>query len=214
MLARIVTDHEASDLGIWYNEYTAVCIGNEGFAHCFGEQPQYDEKVYFLRPNCLDVMGPNCVAGEPLNWGMEDTGLNVYVVDATEDGNRGLDLNDCANVVERYWGNWWIVDGVLEIEIISKEPDYPVSYVNLIEELEPSRADTRPTCELISGPNNSAPMTISMECDLMVADTSGRFIETLGVFTKGTHNVELPTTFSFYVFSDKSSKMKPSVIFK
>jgi len=72
--------------------------------------------------------------------------------------------------------------------------------------------DSRPTFKLFCGPKNTVVMTISIECDLMVADSSGRVINSLGIFPKGTHSVELPTAFNCYVFSDKSGAMKSAVI--
>jgi len=212
MLARLITDHSIAALGIGCNEYTAVCIAEDGFAHCYGEYPQYPEQVYFIRPTCLDVAGPICIAGEPLDWGSEGSALHVFVVDATEAGNRGLDLNDWTSGTGGNWENWWVEDGVLEMAAMDEAPDCPVSSVNKVEDLVPLLADSRPSFELFSGPNNTIMMTISIECDLMVADSAGRVVKTLGVFPVGTHSVELPLTFNCYVFNDKSGALKSTVI--
>ena len=212
MLARLITDHSIAALGIGCNEYTAVCIAEDGFAHCYGEYPQYPEQVYFIRPTCLDVAGPICTAGEPLDWGSEGSALHVFVVDATEAGNRGLDLNDWTSGTGGNWENWWVEDGVLEMAAMDEVPDCPVSSVNKVEDLVPLLADSRPSFELFSGPNNTIMMTISIECDLMVADSAGRVVKTLGVFPVGTHSVELPLTFNCYVFNDKSGALKSTVI--
>jgi cyanophycinase-like exopeptidase len=212
MLARLVTDHSIAALGIGCNEYTAVCIADDGFAHCYGEYPQYQEQVYFIRPTCLDVVGPTCVSGSPLDWGSEGSALHVFVVDATEAGNRGLDLNDWTTGTGGTWENWWVENGQLEISAMDAAPDCPVSSVNSVE--EPYTSDTRQSFDLASGPGRSVTMTIAIECDLMVADSSGRVIKNHGVFSQGTHRVELPSTSNCYIFSDTRGALKSAVICK
>jgi hypothetical protein len=87
-----------------------------------------------------------------------------------------------------------------------------VSSVNSVE--EPYTSDTRQSFDLASGPGRSVTMTIAIECDLMVADSSGRVIKNHGVFSQGTHRVELPSTSNCYIFSDTRGALKSAVICK
>ena len=185
-LSRLVTDHGIAALGIGCNEYTAVCIGEDGFAHCYGEYPQYQEQVYFLRPTCLEVPAPDCQQGIPLDWGFEGGALNVYVVDATEPGNRGLDLNDWSTGIGGDWENWWVEDGELMISEMSEEPECSVSSVNSVidfSELEMEFIEIKN----LSGGDFSIRLPISTS--ITISDMSGRIIQNLGEMSAGEHFV-------------------------
>ena len=51
-ISRILTDYGAPAFGIACDEYTAVCIDQNGNARAFGEFPNYDDNAYFLQVNC------------------------------------------------------------------------------------------------------------------------------------------------------------------
>ena len=85
--------------GIASNEYVAVCIGNDGLAHVYGDYPNYNEFAYFIQPNCLWWNSvENCTTGQPLTWNFGGAALITYKVPGTMNGTNYFDLNN--------WGNW------------------------------------------------------------------------------------------------------------
>lgn len=69
-MARILTDWASESRGIACDEYTAVCIDENGIARVFGEYPTSNDNAYFLRPNCglSDYTPEACAKGQPLQW--------------------------------------------------------------------------------------------------------------------------------------------------
>lgn len=85
--------------GIACNEYVAVCVGNDGFAHVYGDYPNYQEYAYFIQPNCLWWNSvENCQPNQPLTWDFGGAALITYKVPGTMNGTNYFDLNN--------WGNW------------------------------------------------------------------------------------------------------------
>jgi cyanophycinase-like exopeptidase len=106
-MARMMTDQGILPLGIACDEYTAVCIGSDGIAHCYGEAPQYEDYAYFARPNCPEPIGPEtCQSGTPLTWNRNGEALKVYRINATADGSRTFDLNNWQTGTGGEWLNW------------------------------------------------------------------------------------------------------------
>jgi cyanophycinase-like exopeptidase len=104
----------AQPLGIACNEYVAVAIDENGIAHCFGEYPDYEEYVYFLRQGCESPFGPEVI--EPMNsltWNRNEAALSVYRANARLDGSATFDLNDwLSNNGDGQWQNWWVENGI------------------------------------------------------------------------------------------------------
>jgi cyanophycinase-like exopeptidase len=73
-LARILTDFQVEGKGIACDEYTAVCIDEDGVARVFGEYPSSNDNAYFLRPNCglTDVSPELCLKNQPLTWSRQN----------------------------------------------------------------------------------------------------------------------------------------------
>ena len=46
-ISRILTDYWAPAFGVACDEYTAVCIDQNGNARAFGEFPNYDDNIFF-----------------------------------------------------------------------------------------------------------------------------------------------------------------------
>ena len=109
-LARILTDYGIEAKGIACNEFTSVCIDNNGIAKVYGEYPQYDEFAYFIQTNCeLDERTPeNCSPGNPLLWNLNNEAVKVYKVPGTLSGNNFLDLKDWKTGSGGSWFNWYI----------------------------------------------------------------------------------------------------------
>jgi hypothetical protein len=99
--------------GIACNEYTAVCIDENGIASVYGDYPNYDEFAYFLQYNC-DAISPlpeNCTSGQPLDWNVNQSAVRVYKVPGTNSGNNTFDLNSWNVGSGGTWHNWWAENG-------------------------------------------------------------------------------------------------------
>jgi len=115
-LARLMTDHGWWAKGIACDEYTAVCIDENGLARVFGDYPTYDENVYFIQPNCelSDWSPENCSAGNALNWNRGGEALSVYHVKGTMSGANTFDLSDWTTGSGGTWEYWSVNNGVLQ----------------------------------------------------------------------------------------------------
>jgi cyanophycinase-like exopeptidase len=111
-LARMATDQGLISRGIACDEYTAVCIDENGNARCFGEYPAYDEDIYFLQANCEVATTPEtCAAGSPLTWNHGGAAVKVYRVKGTLSGDNSFELSDWLTGDGGEWENWWAQDG-------------------------------------------------------------------------------------------------------
>lgn len=101
--------------GIASNEYVAVCIGNDGLAHVYGDYPNYQEFAYFILPNC-NVWNTieNCQSGQPLTWSNGGDALKVYKVPGTMSGTNFYNVNIWNDGVGfgGSWENWSVTNGV------------------------------------------------------------------------------------------------------
>jgi cyanophycinase-like exopeptidase len=112
-LARILTDTGIQARGIACDEYTAVCIDENGLARVYGGYPQYDENAYFIQINC-ELNDPNpeiCEPNTPLTWNHAGKALKVYAVHGTSTGENTFDLNDWQTGTGGRWEHWSVVDG-------------------------------------------------------------------------------------------------------
>ncbi|WP_306640048.1 T9SS type A sorting domain-containing protein [Sanyastnella coralliicola] len=126
-LARMYQDYGVYPKGIACDEYAAVCIDDAGIAWCYGEAPEYDDYVYFLRPNCDGPIGPEvCEAGQPLTWNDNNEAVKVYRINATLDGDQYMNLNNWTDFSGGEWFNGWAEAGVLG-GAASDAPDCAVS---------------------------------------------------------------------------------------
>jgi cyanophycinase-like exopeptidase len=112
-LARILTDYGVQAKGIACNEYTSVCVDQNGLAKVFGDYPAYPETAYFLQTNCeLEVNDPeNCSDGNPLNWNLNGKSVRVYKVNGTNTGTNTFSLNDWSTGSGGTWENWSVDNG-------------------------------------------------------------------------------------------------------
>jgi cyanophycinase-like exopeptidase len=130
-LARILTDKGIAAKGIACNEYTAVCIDENGLASVFGDYPNYPETTYFLQTNCelSDINPENCATSVPLNWNLGGTAIKVYKVNGTNNGANTFDLSDWKTGTGGEWENWHVDNGTL-VETASTQLDCSVSSIN------------------------------------------------------------------------------------
>lgn len=114
-LARMAEATQSRSFGIAANEYTAVCIDENGLARAFGEYPEYEEDVvFFLQANCQDDFLPEVMeAGMPLTWNRGQSAVKVYAIPARTEGSGSMDLSDWQSVQGGEWQNWYVEEGVL-----------------------------------------------------------------------------------------------------
>jgi len=134
-LAKIFMNYGVEAKGIACNEYTAVCIDENGIAHVYGEYPQYDEFAYFVAQNCEydDLIPEVYSSGVPLTWDYLGKVLNVYKVPGTMTGANTFDLNDWQTGSGGEWLNWSVIDGNLS-EVPAPAPNCTTGAVELTEE--------------------------------------------------------------------------------
>lgn len=114
-LARILTDYGVAAKGIACNEYTSVCVDENGLARVYGDYPNYPETAFFLQTNCeLANFSPeNCSPNTPLNWNLNGTAVRVYKVNGTNNGANSFSLSDWETGTGGTWENWYVDNGTL-----------------------------------------------------------------------------------------------------
>ena len=112
-LARALTDYGTVTRGIACDEYTAVCVDENGTARVFGEYPDYEDTAYFIAPNCeLANPAPEmCAPNNALEWNHAGEALKVYEVKGTPDGSNTFDLSTWQSGEGGAWMHWHVVDG-------------------------------------------------------------------------------------------------------
>jgi cyanophycinase-like exopeptidase len=111
-LARYANDNTSRAFGIACNEYTAVCVDENGRANVYGEYPTYPEYAFFLQSNCTNEFLPEtCTNGNPLHWVRNDQALKVYKVPGTLNGQNYFDLSDWQSGSGGEWQNWFVSNG-------------------------------------------------------------------------------------------------------
>ena len=114
-MSRMLNDHGVVAKGIACDEYTAVCIDENGMAYVYGEHPDYDDYAYFLQVNCEYPFNvPETIqANEPLTWNMNGEALKVYFAPGTTDGSVQFDLNNWKEATGGSWQHWYVTNGTL-----------------------------------------------------------------------------------------------------
>ncbi len=111
-LARYATDNNSRAFGIACNEYTAVCINEQGRAYVFGEYPTYPEYAFFLQSNCsTDFMPETCADGQPLTWNQGGEAIKVAKIPGLINGENYIDLTDWTTGSGIIWENWFVTTG-------------------------------------------------------------------------------------------------------
>ncbi len=114
-IARTFTDDGIEIKGIACDEYTAVCIDENGIARVYGQFPTYDDNAYFIQTNCelANRLPETCTNNTPLNWNLGGEALKVYAVKGTLAGTNTFDLNDWQTGNGGVWQNWYVDNGTL-----------------------------------------------------------------------------------------------------
>jgi cyanophycinase-like exopeptidase len=114
-LARILSDYGVAAKGIACNEYTSVCIDENGLARVYGDYPNYPETAFFLQTNCelSDFSPEKCSPSTALDWDLNGSAIRVYKVNGTNNGANTFDLNDWETGNGGTWENWHLDHGLL-----------------------------------------------------------------------------------------------------
>lgn len=133
-LARIATDFQVRSFGIGSEEFTAVCIEENGEARVFGSFPDFDDFAYFIQANCTETFVPeNCTEGNPLEWNRDGEAIKVYKVPGTEDGANTFNLADWETGLGGEWEDWAVINGAFQ-SISGSNPE--CSTLGLEEEIK------------------------------------------------------------------------------
>ncbi|MEO0405313.1 MAG: Type 1 glutamine amidotransferase-like domain-containing protein, partial [Bacteroidota bacterium] len=131
-MANVLVNQEITPLGIACDEFCAVTIDENGQARAWGESPEFDDNVYFLRLSCNSGAPEFFNAGMPITWKYENQALSVLHIEADEDGTQWLDLNDWQTHNGGTWEYWYTEKGEL-YEIEGAQPDCAVNIQKLDE---------------------------------------------------------------------------------
>lgn len=116
--------------GIACDEYTAVCIDENGIAHVFGEHPSYDDFAYFIQFNCeffSDIMPsaeyyePN----EPITFNYDGYAFHVLKLPGTTNGSNTIDISEDWGWDDQTGGEWfyWSIDNGVLVESTASHPN-------------------------------------------------------------------------------------------
>lgn len=168
-MARFAVDQGARSFGIACEEYTAICVNENGEASVFGDHPTYADFAYFIQANCVTNYTPeNCVSGQPLTWSNGNEALKVYKVPGNMNGTNTFNIQDWETGSGGSWENWYVNNGSFQ-----------------------SSATTNPMCNLLNTPeieipevnvypnpfNNYIKITESeFEFDVTLFDVNGKMI--------------------------------------
>lgn len=183
-LSHILQNYGLHAKGIACNEYTAVCVDENGLARVFGEYPQYDEFAYFIAKNCeLDGTAVNpevYSSGAPLTWNYLGEILKAYKVPGTMSGSNTFDLSDWQTGSGGEWYNWSVDAGNFS-EVLSTAPvctsniseatlnDFSVSPIPTQDEVHLQfSSESERTIELIDLNGNQLSKTQSMNAQTTV----------------------------------------------
>lgn len=145
-LSRIYADGYPMALGIACTEYVATVIDENGLAYAFGEWPDYDEYVYFLRHGCQPELTPeNCSPDQPLTWNLNEEAIFVCRINASEYGANIFSLTDWMTWNGGDWQEWWAEEGVANFNEVSFGPPCPLEMVTEVSEVKRSGRRVVPT---------------------------------------------------------------------
>ncbi|MEM8899524.1 MAG: Type 1 glutamine amidotransferase-like domain-containing protein [Bacteroidota bacterium] len=112
-MARALSEGNTAIKGIACEEYTAVCIDENGIARVFGDFPNEEDVAYFLQLNCdlVDPRPEQLSPGQVLDWDKEGKALRVFEAKGTPNGSVQIDLTDWESTVGGEWKFWSVKEG-------------------------------------------------------------------------------------------------------
>lgn len=161
-LARMMQDFSINAKGIACNEYVSVCIDTNNIARVFGEYPAYPNEIaYFIQVNCVLPNTPEqCSTGVALNWQRNNEALKVYKVPGTMTGDYTFDLNDWLTGSGGSWENWYVNNGVLNINAGTAPDCAPTNVKN--ENVTVTKLFPNPTTSAIQLVTTAKKITIQL----------------------------------------------------
>jgi hypothetical protein len=172
-MSRIYNDYNIQPNAIACDEYTAVCIDNNGIAKVYGGYPQYDDFAYFVQVNC-EIPNPTpeiCNIAMPLTWSHNNQALKVCKIPGTESGDNNFNLNDWLSNTGGNWFNWSANQGVFS-ESIGSEPNCLTTIGNL--ESEDITWSYNPNEKLLVFKSESIDLS---NCSLVITNLLGQRID-------------------------------------
>ncbi|MFN8208074.1 MAG: Type 1 glutamine amidotransferase-like domain-containing protein [Bacteroidales bacterium] len=114
-LARLLVDQGRKVKAVSCNEYTALCIDNDGIARCYGSPEYTDCASFFIQMNCekTENWPETCSPGIPLEWNKEQAALRVCKIPGTNTGENFFDLKDWKSESGGAWESWYVMNGSL-----------------------------------------------------------------------------------------------------
>ena len=204
-LAKLKTDYNQNFYGIASNEYVAVCIGNDGNAHVYGDYPNYQEFAYFIQPNCNNTSAiENCQNGQALTWNNNGEALKVYKVPGTMNGTNFFNITNWQSNVGTggSWENWSINNGVFS-SLATVAPNCNLG----IENFNANKFKILPN-----------PFTDFLKIDSEIANGTIQIFNCLGklVFEKNKQSITTidTSTFSKGIYFVKISSLQKSETYK
>ncbi len=115
-IARIADQTNDHAFGIAAEEFTAICIDENGMASVYGGYPNFDDFAYFIRSNCENAafLPEVLTNSDPLTWNNGQSALKVYKVPGTANGDNSFDLSNWSTGNGGSWHHWWIDNGNLD----------------------------------------------------------------------------------------------------
>ena len=112
-LARHLVDGGNSIKGIACDEYTAICIDNDGSAQVFSQKPAGKHNAYFIQVNesFMNNYPEQCIEGQSLKWFQDGKALEVYTIPGSPNGNNHFSLTDWKNGNGGKWSYWSVDQG-------------------------------------------------------------------------------------------------------
>lgn len=183
-IARLASDYGWNAKGIACDEYTAVCIDENGNARVYGEYPAYDETAYFIQMNCeIENNLPEVIeSGVPLTWNQTSSALKVYAVKGTMTGANSFELSDWTTGSGGEWEHWYVENGVF-YEETGTAPNCSIAEIKEAE---------KTIFSIYPNPNSTSILTISSEVELYqfkILTIAGK--ELMSVETDKTNTVKI-----------------------
>lgn len=117
-LARMAVQNGTPQFAIACDEYTAVCIEENGIAKVYGGFPAYDDNAYFISTNCevANNTPEVCIANTPLTWNKSNQALKVYRVKGNTTASNSFNLNNYKVASGGTWQHWFVNNGVFGVD--------------------------------------------------------------------------------------------------
>lgn len=206
-LARILTDTGVQARAIACDEYTAVCIDENGIAKSYGDYPNYDEDIYFVQVNCdlgLNEVYPEvCQDNTPLTWDLNNEALIVYNIKGTNSANNSFDLNDWKTASGGTWKYWSVNNGLIAEQNINGS-----SCVTLNTE---SLQDTFFNYHIENNILKISNLDLSLK-DIKLIDLNGKMIYYTYLQNENTMQIDLTSIQKGFYFLEVTNQKKKQVV--